>query len=63
MKLDEGKIQVMLNCPRPTNITELRGFLWLIGYYRNFVQNYGNILKNGKFIWNEEAEAAFVSLK
>lgn len=33
VKVDKETIRVMLNWHRPTNITELRGFLELIGYY------------------------------
>jgi hypothetical protein len=64
VKVDQVKIQTMLNWPRLTNIYELRGFLSLTGYYRKFVRDYNilnrpltNLLKKGQFSWSEEAES------
>lgn len=57
----------MLDLPRPTNVSELRGFLGHTGYYRKFIYNYGILAqpltnlqkKNGKFGWTETTETAF----
>ena len=52
----------MVNWDRPTNVSEVRSFLGLAGYYRRFVEGFSRITtpltqltwKNVKFEWKEE---------
>ncbi|OMO68849.1 reverse transcriptase [Corchorus capsularis] len=70
VETDPKKITTIINWPTPKNVTELRGFLGLTGYYRRFVQNYGaicrplhDLLKNDGFEWGDSASKAFLELK
>lgn len=40
-----SKVSEILNWNSPDNITKLRGFLGLNGYYRRFVKDYGQICR------------------
>uniref|UniRef100_A0A8R7QW36 Reverse transcriptase domain-containing protein n=1 Tax=Triticum urartu TaxID=4572 RepID=A0A8R7QW36_TRIUA len=67
---DPGKIQAVLYWEEPENVSQLRGFLGLTGYYRRFVKNYGQIcrplhdmLKKDAFNWGPAQSQAFQLLK
>jgi hypothetical protein len=57
--------------PRPETRSEVRSFLGLVGYYRQFVPNFSEIAfpivrltrKGVSFVWSEQCEQAFQKLK
>jgi hypothetical protein len=69
IKVDPKKIEDIQDWTHPKTLKILRGFLCLIGYYRKFVKNYGNIvtpltalLKNNSFTWNPTVAQVFQTL-
>jgi len=71
IKVDLQKIKAITEWPRPTNVTEVRSFLGLAGYYRRFVMDFSRIAtpltnllkKTTKFEWSDKCEEAFQELK
>ncbi|TYK15071.1 Ty3/gypsy retrotransposon protein [Cucumis melo var. makuwa] len=70
VEADQDKVKSMLQWPKPKDVTGLRGFLGLTGYYRRFVKGYGEIaapltklLQKNAFKWDENATLAFENLK
>ena len=69
--MDQKKIEVVAQWPRPTTIIEIRSFLSLTGYYRHFVKDFSKIAalitrltqKNVKFEWSDACEQSFNVLK
>ena len=57
--------------PAPTNVTEVRSFMGLVGYYRRFVEGFTKIAnpitelqkKNKKFVWTQKCAEVFWRLK
>ena len=73
VSLQEDNKKKIEEAKRPNTKKEVRAFLGLTGYYREFIPKYAEIAKvltdltmkrmPNKIIWNEECESAFQELK
>jgi hypothetical protein len=68
--LDPTKVQAIHDWLVPRSTRAVHGFLYLAGYYRKFIHNYGSIvaphpvlLKKEGFAWGDAAASAFTALK
>ncbi|GBG75534.1 hypothetical protein CBR_g20164 [Chara braunii] len=68
---EDAKVASIRDWPRPQSVTEVRSFLGMCGYYRNFVKNYCTITSpltdltrlDTPWDWTDKCEAAFKRLK
>jgi len=71
IRVDPSKISAIVNWSPPKNVSEVRSFLGLAGYYRRFVQGFSMIAspmtrllqKDVKFEWTDECQQSFNRLK
>ena len=71
ISVDPSKIEAVVNWPRPVNVSEVRSFLGVAGYYRKFVKDFSRIAipltqltkKGSVYEWTEDRETAFQELK
>jgi hypothetical protein len=69
--VDPEKIEAIRECLAPKNVTEVRSFMGLVGYYRRFIAGFSKIAhpitslqrKGVKFQWTKECEKSFQELK
>ena len=68
--MDPDKVKAIVEWPTSTNLTQLRGFLGLCGFYRRFVNGYSrhvaaltDLTKKGAFAWTREAQECFEMFK
>ena len=71
IKPDPEKVRVIVDQPTPTNQTQIRSFLRMIRFLRNYIQGFSTIaapmtnllVKETPFIWKQEQQQAFERLK
>ncbi|XP_012477541.2 uncharacterized protein LOC105793161 [Gossypium raimondii] len=71
IRVDPSKISAIVNWEPPKNVSEVRSFLGLAGYYRRFVKGFSMIAspmtkllqKNVKFEWIDKCQQSFEKLK
>jgi hypothetical protein len=71
ISVDPSKVQEVMDWKPPKSVHQIRSFLGLAGYYRRFIPNFSRIakpmtelLKKGvKFVWSEECDQAFHTLR
>jgi hypothetical protein len=69
--VDPDKIKSIAEWPTPRNVSEVRSFMGLAGYYRRFIEGFSHIAhpitslqkKGVKFGWTPECERSFQHLK
>ncbi len=72
LRPDTEKITPVLNFPTPTNVSEVRQFIGMAGWYRRFIRDFASLsapitdlTKNPKqkFAWSQDASTSFIKLK
>ena len=71
IQVDPKKVEVIIEWKPPRNVTEVRSFMGLAGYYRRFVKGFSMttgpmtrlLQKNVKFEWSEKGQVSFDKLK
>jgi hypothetical protein len=69
--VDPSKVEAVLNWERPRNVSEVRSFLGLAGYYRRFILGFSELAlpltrlarKGAAFNWDSACEVSFSTLK
>ncbi len=52
----QGKVDAILNCPKPTNMSELKSYLGMVNYYGKFIENVSATLQPLYFLLTKPAK-------
>ena len=71
ISVDLEKIEAIMNWPTPRNVTDVRYFMGLAGYYMRFIKGFSKVAhsitslqkKGIKFEWTPRCEESFQQLK
>ncbi|GAV80694.1 hypothetical protein CFOL_v3_24154 [Cephalotus follicularis] len=71
LSLDPSKIESIVDWPQPRNVTEVRSFLGLAGYYTRFIKGFLKLAtpltqltqKKSSFVWDDSCVVSFQELK
>ena len=71
ISVDPEKIRAIEDWPVPKDVTDVRSFMGITGYYRRFIEGFSKIAnpitslqkKGKKFDWNLKCEESFKKLK
>nr|XP_043625520.1 uncharacterized mitochondrial protein AtMg00860-like [Erigeron canadensis] len=69
--VDPSKVEAVIKWPQPKSTSDIKSFLGLAGYYRQFIQDFSRIAKpmieltkkGVKFVWAKAQEKAFQTLR
>ena len=70
VRMDDKKVQAVLQWPVPSSLRQLRAFLRLASYYHKFIRHFAvvaapltDLLKHDDFLWSDRSIEAFHLLK
>ncbi|XP_040938863.1 uncharacterized mitochondrial protein AtMg00860-like [Gossypium hirsutum] len=71
IRVDPKKIEAIVQWKASRNVSEVRSFLGLAGYYRRFINGFSKIAlpmakllhKNFQFVWDDQCQESFEKLK
>jgi hypothetical protein len=71
IEVDPSKVEAVSKWKQPTNVSEIRSFLGMAGYYCRFIKGFSSIAKpmtellkkDNKFVWTPKCEESFQVIK